>query len=80
MADFPAETTENGEMATVMENFPKKGTAVVPRPQITSTSAAQVSASGESLGHALAMDATRQTRDVCGGVGGGVCATVVPRG
>lgn len=49
MSDFPVEGAENGDMAAVMENFQKKNASMVTRPQVTSTSAAQVSeADGET--------------------------------
>ena len=40
MSEFPVDSTENGDMAAVMENFQKKNAL---RPQVTGTSAAQVS-------------------------------------
>jgi hypothetical protein len=43
MSDFPVDSTENGDMAAVMENFQKKNAGMASRPQVTSTSAAQVS-------------------------------------
>jgi hypothetical protein len=57
MTDFPVEGAENGDMAAVMENFQKKNASMVSRPQVTNTSAAQVSEAGgdtriaESPGH-----------------------------
>lgn len=42
MSDFPVESAENGDMAAVMENFQKKNAAMVARPQVTSTSTAQM--------------------------------------
>ncbi|XP_023727069.1 sterile alpha and TIR motif-containing protein 1 isoform X3 [Cryptotermes secundus] len=42
MSDFPVEGAENGDMAAVMENFQKKNASMVSRPQVTSTSAAQM--------------------------------------
>ena len=46
MSEFPVDSAENGDMAAVMENFQKKNAAMVSRPQVTSTSAAQVSGVG----------------------------------
>jgi hypothetical protein len=43
MSEFPVDSAENGDMAAVMENFQKKNAVMVSRPQVTSTSAAQVS-------------------------------------
>ena len=40
MSEFPVDSAENGDMAAVMENFQKKNAL---RPQVTGTSATQVS-------------------------------------
>jgi hypothetical protein len=50
MSEFPVDSTENGDMAAVMENFQKKNAAMVSLPQVTSTSAAQVSGASSGLG------------------------------
>jgi hypothetical protein len=50
MSEFPVDSAENGDMAAVMENFQKKNAAMVSRPQVSSTSAAQVSGAGSGRG------------------------------
>jgi len=49
MSEFPVDSAENGDMAAVMENFQKKNAAMVSRPQVTNTSAAQVSGVGSGV-------------------------------
>lgn len=50
MSEFPVDGAENGDMAAVMENFQKKNAAMGSRPQVSNTSAAQVSGVGSGRG------------------------------